>query len=79
MLRGLVSLALVAAAACGSGELDPADYRCRISLPDGSCQSMPSDCPVRLGVRPKKPTCPMGAELIPIEDDHCTSQLFCLD
>jgi hypothetical protein len=68
----------VVAAACG-GEPNAADFRCRITLPDGSCNSMPANCPVHLS-HSSQPSCPEeGAQLIPIEEDDCAHKLICID
>jgi hypothetical protein len=57
-----------------------ADFRCRVARTDGDCDSMPANCPVTLGLDPSRPpACPLGAELIPVEDDHCTHKSICID
>jgi hypothetical protein len=69
--------AVAVTAACG-GEPNAAEFRCRIPLPDGSCNSMPANCPVHLS-HSTQPGCPMGAELIPIDEDTCAHKLICID
>jgi hypothetical protein len=83
----LVSLAMVAvavAAGCGTddssrGHLE--DFRCRIANDDGTCASLPANCPVFLPkpLKPEEPHCPGGAELIPIAADDCAQKLICTD
>jgi len=83
-----VMLACVAAAAActterstSAADVQLQDLVCRTPLPDGSCQSMPADCPVMgpAAGHPRQPTCPVGAELIPLVEDTCAHQLICVD
>jgi hypothetical protein len=75
----------VVAAACGTeseseSELNAKDFRCRMNLSDGSCQTLPADCPVTFPVaHGTSPHCPLGADLIPIEEDDCAYKLICTD
>ena len=87
----LVSLALAAvvvAAGCGTDDSSDddvgrhfQDVRCRIANDDGTCTSLPADCPVTLphSITPEEPHCPVGAELIPIAADNCAQKLICID
>ena len=57
------------------------DVRCRIAKPDGTCESLPANCPVTLpsSITPDEPHCPVGAQIIPIADDNCAHKLICTD
>jgi hypothetical protein len=80
-------LACVAGAAgCGTEpalrdvERHPENYRCLLTQPDGTCISIPVDCPVTLTLVPDRPvTCAAPGEIIPIEDDHCPDKRICID
>ena len=76
-------LAAVVAAGCATehGEPHPQDFRCRIAKSDGTCESMPANCPVTLppSIQSDEPHCPLGAQLIPIADDDCARELICTD
>ena len=74
-MRKLVFLGLLAAAC--SESLDPADYRCRLDLPDGGCLSMPANCPVT-HPHADTPSCPSGT-LIKVSDDQCAVKVICVD
>jgi hypothetical protein len=70
--------------ACGNDpqpqneELDAAHYRCLGTFDDGGCYSMPANCPVTIP-HSSEPNCPEGTSLIPVEEDHCTRKLICVD
>ena len=76
----LFAFIVVVVGACTNATHEPtaADFRCRSSLPDGSCSSEPANCPVTLH-HSSEPRCPQGAELIPIEEDTCAHKLICVD
>ena len=87
--RCIVSLmvaSFVAAVGCGTDDSSGDDiegpkqeFRCRIAKPDGTCESMPANCPVTLPITLDEPHCPLGAELIPISDDDCARKFICID
>jgi hypothetical protein len=89
--KAIVMLAFVAVtAACGTDSdrdendlrnRDPKDLRCRMTVDDGSCQSEPVSCPITIpqALRPTSPHCPLGADLIPIEEDDCAYKFICID
>jgi hypothetical protein len=62
-------------------ERHPENFRCRFTQLDGTCNSMPINCPVTLppGVRGTAPNCPAPGEIIPIEEDHCAHKFICTD
>jgi hypothetical protein len=78
-LATLMFASIVATAGCGGGEQTAADFRCRLKLSDGTCNSLPADCPTTVFHSNSPPRCPMGAELIPIEEDDCAHMLICID
>lgn len=86
---GMVSLLLawvVGATGCGTEpsssdvERHPENYRCLFTHSDGTCLSIPVDCPVTLTLVPRdRVTCSAPGEIIPIEDDHCPDKRICID
>jgi hypothetical protein len=79
----VILAAVVAAAACASehdsaSDRDATKFRCRDTLPDGSCESRPANCPVTIP-HGNVPSCPVSTELIPIEEDDCTHKFICID
>ena len=81
----LMLACIAVASACASdsstsdAERHPENYRCRFTEADGTCTSMPDNCPVTLPLRPRRAVCPLGAELIPIDEDDCAHKLICID
>jgi hypothetical protein len=74
-------VSFVMAAACGTDpapEPNAADFRCRSSNSDGSCNSMPANCPVTIP-HGNEPGCPIGTTLISIEEDDCAHKFICID
>lgn len=86
-LIALASLSAVVTIACAISAADnPKDdqpdadrLRCVMFNEDGSCTSMPANCPVTGPAHPNNPSCPEGFTLIPAERDNCTQQLICVD
>ncbi len=86
--RLLVAAVALGAAACGAEAPPPSsaqdlkaeDYRCVGTRADGSCYSLPSNCPVTVHTDVAAPPhCPEGATLTPIADDTCPKKLICVD
>jgi len=53
-------------------------YRCVIQNPDGSCESIPANCPVSIP-HDQTPRCEPGSTLILTSQDHCAHKLICID
>jgi hypothetical protein len=87
---GMVALLLacgVGATGCGTEpslsdvERHPNNYRCLLTQSDGTCLSIPVNCPEILPtiVAGDRVNCPAPGEIIPIEDDHCPDKRICID
>ncbi|HEX8112642.1 MAG TPA: hypothetical protein VF516_33155 [Kofleriaceae bacterium] len=79
-LSAIITIASTISAA--DNPQDPPDanrFRCVMYNDDGSCTSMPADCPVTGPAHPNNPSCPEGWTLILAQNDNCTQQLICVD
>lgn len=78
----IVAAVLVAAACASEHDSDKSQdangFRCRGTLADGGCFSMPANCPVTVP-HGTQPVCPADTELIPVEEDDCKRKLICID
>ena len=77
----VIAASVLATVACAGEPARSADeFRCRVSVSGGGCYSMPANCPVTLNLgHSTEPRCPLGADLIPAEEDDCASKQICID
>lgn len=82
----IVPIAIAAAAACRDSDSSQRDagaetstgFRCLGHRADGSCVSMPANCPVTIP-HDNTPRCPFDYSLIQAKDDTCQTKLICTD
>ena len=78
-LSAIVTIACAISAADNPRDESDADhFRCVMFNDDGSCTSMPANCPVIGPAHPNNPSCPEGWTLTPVEMDNCTQKLICV-